>query len=112
MDQCSGTTYPPTPRSLLSHLYPHLKRDPLVLTRFTERVGQEEDVIHADTKGEEWQHLEPSRKAAMRAALRASASSQKGDVVEASCWQTPYPSLPPTHDPSRGPHSKLWKGNL
>lgn len=36
---------------------PHLERDPLVLSGFTEGMSEEEDVIHSDTQSQEGEHL-------------------------------------------------------
>lgn len=37
----------------LRDVWPHLERDPLVLSGLTEGVSQEEDVIHSYTQGQE-----------------------------------------------------------
>lgn len=37
----------------LRDVWPHLERDPLVLSSFTEGVSQQEDVIHSHTQGQE-----------------------------------------------------------
>lgn len=36
---------------------PHLKRDPLVLSSFTESMSEKEHVIHSDPESQEGQHL-------------------------------------------------------